>query len=451
MDPRTIQLLLGHRSLDTPARYLRVARTPLANVQSPFDLLRVDMIPPHHTGLRRCAPLQPPVTQGETGQRAPQQSGKLLTSCASMATPTQRLTPYRHPTKRSCTTSQCAQCGFERYADNSCRHRHGPKCQTLAKAPWLDARQADLLAVPYFHCVFPLPHDLTPLVLTNKRALFPLRLRATSQTLLQFGPHHLGGQLGGLWLLHTWDQTLKAHCHGHALVPGGALADQGTRGVPTPPRCLFPVQALSRVFRAKFLDTPHHRREPWGLPEQTASLETAHGFQRGIDRLYDQAWVIYAKRSMAGPGQGLDYLGRYTHRVAIANHRLIDVHHGQVRFPFRNRRQGNRLETMTLPAHECIRCFLLPVVPHGLQRLRHMGFLANRCKAQALRQCRQLLNHPAPPRPQNKTIAEWLWQWTGTDVTRCPHCGHGPLQRLPLAALPPRARHPGVPLVWDSS
>ena len=346
---------------------------------------------------------------------------------------------------------QCAQCGFERSADNSCRHRHCPKCQTLAKATWRDARQADLLAVPYFHCVFPLPHNLNPLVLTNKRALFPLLLRTTSQTLLQCGHHILGGQLDGLLLLHTWDQTRKAHFHVHALVPGGALADQGTRWVPTPPRFLFPVHALRRVLRAKCLDALHHRRETLVFTEQTASLETAHGLQRFIDRLYDQAWVVYAKRSLAGPGQGLDSLGRYTHRVAIANHRLIDVHHGQGRFPFRNRRQGHRLETMPLPAHEFIRRFLLPVVPHGLQRLRHIGFLANRCKAQALRQCRQLLHQPAPPRPQNKTRAEWLWQWTGTDVTRCPHCGHGPLQRLPLAALPPRAGRPGVPLVWDSS
>ena len=348
-------------------------------------------------------------------------------------------------------TEQCAQCGFKRSAYNSCRNRHCPKCQTLSKEKWLEERKANLLAVPYFHCVFTLPHDLNPLVLTNKRPLLTLLLRATSQTLLQFGRRNLGGQLGGLLLLHTWDQTLNAHFHVHALVPGGALADKGTRWVPTHPRFLFPVHALGTVFRSKFLAALHDSRESLVCREQTASLATAQGFQRFIARLYDKAWVVYAKRPMAGPEQVLDYLGRYTHRVAIANHRITDVHDGQVRFTFRNRRQGNRLETMTLPAHTFIRRFLLHVVPQGLQRLRHIGFLANRCKAQALRQCRQLLNQPAPPIPQKKTLAEWMWQWTGTDVTRCPHCGHGPLQRIPLATLPPRAGRRVVPPVWDSS
>jgi hypothetical protein len=154
---------------------------------------------------------------------------------------------------------------------------------------------------------------------------------------------------------------------------------------------------------------------------------------------------------MAGPQQVLDYLGRYTHRVAIANHRIVDVHATQVHFTFRHRRQGHRLETMPLPAPEFIRRFLLHVVPHGLQRLRPIGLLANRCKAQALQQCRHLLNQPAPPKPQKKTVAEWRWQWTGTDVTPWPHCGQGPRQRIPRASLPPGAGKPGVPPVWHSS
>jgi hypothetical protein len=346
---------------------------------------------------------------------------------------------------------QCGQCGFERYAYNSCRNRHWPKCQTLTKEKWLADRTADLLEVPYFHCVFTLPHDLNPLVLTNKRPLLTLLLQATSQTLLQFGHHNLGGQLGGLLLLHTWDQTLNAHFHVHALVPGGALADQGTRWVPTQPRFLFPVQALGTVFRSKFLDVLYDSRDTLVCAEQTAPLASAQGLRQFIDLLYNKAWIVYAKRPMAGPEQVLDYLGRYTHRVAIANHRIVDVQDGQVRLTFRNRRQGNRVEPMTLPAHEFIRRFLLHVVPHGFQRMRHIGFLANRCKAQALRQCRQLLHQPTPPRPQKKTVAEWMWQLTGTDVTRCPHCGHGPLQCIPLASLTPRAGRPVVLPVLDSS
>jgi hypothetical protein len=178
--------------------------------------------------------------------------------------------------------------------------------------------------------------------------------------------------------------------------------------MPTHARFLFPVQALGSVFRAKVLTALYDRRDTLGSAEQTAPLASAPGFRRFIKPLYDQAWVVYAKRPMAGPEQVLDYLGRYTHRVAIANHRIVEVKGGQVRFTFRNRRQGNRVETMTLPAHAFIHRFLLHVVPHGFQRLRHIGFLANRCKAKALRQCRQLLNQAEPLRPQKKTVAEWM-------------------------------------------
>jgi hypothetical protein len=313
------------------------------------------------------------------------------------------------------------------------------------------ARKAARLAGPSFHCVFPLPHDLHPLVLTHTRGLLTVLLRATSQTRVQCGHRNLGGQRGGLLLWHTWEQTLNAHCHVHALVPGGALADQGTRWVPTQPRCLFPVHALSMVCRRTCLAALHDSRDPCVCAEQTAPLQTVQGLQRFLDLLSAKAWVVDAKRPMAGPAPVLDALGRYTHRVAIANHRIIHGDDGQVRLTFRNRRQGNRVETMTVPAHACIRRFLFHVFPHGLQRLRPIGLLANRCKAQALRQCRQLRNQPEPPRPQHKTRAEWLWQWTGTDVTRCPHWGHGPLQRIPLTSLPLRAGRPGEPSVWDAS
>lgn len=346
---------------------------------------------------------------------------------------------------------QCGQCGFERYASNSCRNRHCPTCQTLRKEKWREDRQADLLAVPSFHCVFTLPHDLNPLVLTNKRALLTLLCRATSQTLLQFGHHNLGGQPGGILLLHTWEQTLNAHFHVHALAPGDALADKGTRWVSTHPRFLFPVHALSTVFRSKFLDALHDSRNTVMLAEQTAPLASAQGFRQFLARLYDHAWVVYAKRPMAGPQQGLDYLGRYTHRVAIANHRIVEVQDAQVRLTCRNRRQGHRVEIMSLPAHEFIRRFLVHGVPHGFQRLRPIGFLANRCKVKALRQGRPQRNQPEPARPQKKTLTEWRWQLTGTDVTRCPQCGHRPLPRIPLGSLTLRAGTPVPPPVLDSS
>jgi hypothetical protein len=184
--------------------------------------------------------------------------------------------------------------------------------------------------------------------------------------------------------------------------------------------------------------------------EETAPLAAPQGFRRFTDQRYAKAWIVYAKRSLAGPEHVLDYLSRYIHRVAIANHRIVDVHDGQVRFTYRNRRQGNRVQTMTLAAHEFIRRFLLHVVPQGLQRMRHIGFLANRCKARALRQCRQLLDQPSdPPSRPVKSVAEWLWQWTGTDINRCPECGQGPLLQLPLPPLPHSP--PSLPPLWDSS
>lgn len=349
---------------------------------------------------------------------------------------------------------QCPQCGFERYAYNSCRNRHCPTCQTLTKEQWVEARQADLLPVPYFHCVFTLPHELNALVLANKRPLLTLLLRAASQTLLQFGRQNLGGQLGGIQMLQTWDQTLGAHVHVHCLVPGGALADHGTRWVPTHPRFLFPVHALGTVFRTQFLDALHDSTttDTFVFPEETEGLASPHGFRRFTDQLSAKAWIVYAQQSLAGPEHVLDSLSRSTHRVAITNHRIVNVQDGQVHFTSRNRRQGNRVQTMTLDAHEFIRRFLLHVVPHGLQRMRHIGFLAHRCKARALRQCRALLDQPAnPPTAEKKTVVQWIWQLTGTDITRCPHCGQGPLHRTPLPALPLQPRYPSKPPLLDSS
>jgi hypothetical protein len=364
----------------------------------------------------------------------------------------------------ACRTAQlggheerCPQCGFERYAYSSCRNRHCPKCQTWPQAQWVEAQRAELLPTPYFHTVFTVPHDLNALILGNKRLLLTLLFRTASQTLLQFGQQNLGGQLGATLVLHTWDQTLNAHFHLHCLVPAGALAENGTHWVPTPPRFLFPVQALSTVFRAKFLAALQqaHHKEALRFAGQSAWLGSPAGFTHLLDQLFGQAWVVYTKPPCAGPAQVLEYLGRYIHRVAIANHRLLEVRDGHVRFTYRNRRQGNQVQTMTLEAQEFIRRFLLHIVPHGFQRLRHIGFLANRCKARALRQCRHLLGQPTQPPPREKPSAlEWMRQRTGIDITQCPHCGHGPLVRTPLPSLtalePTHEDPPEVPVV-DSS
>jgi ssDNA-binding Zn-finger/Zn-ribbon topoisomerase 1 len=342
---------------------------------------------------------------------------------------------------------QCPQCGFERYAYHSCRNRHCPKCQSFTTAQWVADRQADLLPVPYFHTVFTLPHALNVLVLGNKRRLLGLLFTAASQTLLQFGRHNLGGQLGGIMVLHTWDQLLNAHFHVHCLVPGGALADDGTRWVPTHPAFLFPVKALGTVFRAKFLDALGHARMTAALTfnDTTAAFATPQGFAHLLDHLSTTAWVVYAKAPFAGPAQVVDYLGRYTHRIALTNSRLVDVRDGHVCFTYRNRRNGDTLEQMTVDAHTFLHRFLLHVLPPGFVRLRHYGFLANRCKARTLPQCRQLLNHTPPPPPrQILTVTQWIQQVVGVDLTQCPQCGARPLQRrpIPAAALLQRPRSP---------
>lgn len=342
----------------------------------------------------------------------------------------------------ACRTAQlgghaerCPQCGFERYAYNSCRNRHCPKCQTVTKAKWVEARRAELLPTPYFHTVLTLPHELNPLILGNKRLLLGLLFRTASQTLLQFGRQNLGGQLGAVMVLHTRDQVLKTHVHLHALVPGGVLASHGTGWVPTHPKFLFPVKALGKVFRGKFLAALQEPALHQALcfNEHTAHLSTKAGFSQLIDQLYDKNWVVYAKRPFKGPEQVIEYIGRYTHRVAISNNRIVDVRQGQVRFTYRNRQKGDQLQTLELAAHAFIQRFLRHILPAGFVRIRHYGFLANRCKARALRQCRQALGQtPDPPVPPPKSIAQWMQQWAGIDITCCPQCGYRPLLRTPL-------------------
>jgi Putative transposase len=321
----------------------------------------------------------------------------------------------------------------------------------------VETQRAELLPTPSFHTVFTVPHALNALILGNKRLLLTLLFRTVRQTLLQCGQHNLGGQLGATLVLHTWDQTLNAHFHLHCLVPAGALAEDGTHWVPTPPRFLFPVQALSTVFRAKFLEAfqPAYHKEAWIFAQESAPCGSSSGFTHLRNQLSGQAWLVYAKRPCAGPTQVLEYLGRSIHRIALAQHRLLEVRDGCVRFTYRHRRQGNQVQTMTLEAQEFLRRFLLHILPHGFQRLRHVGFLANRCKARALRQCRHLLGQPTDPPPQEKPSAvEWMRQRTGIDLTPWPQCGHGPLMRSPLPPLTGRAPNQEasakVP-TWDSS
>jgi Putative transposase/Transposase zinc-binding domain len=343
----------------------------------------------------------------------------------------------------------CLACGFERHAYNSCRNRHCPKCQTVTKMRWLEARRAELLPTPYFHTVFTLPHELNPLVLANKRLLLGLLFQSASETLLDFGKRRLHGQLGAIMILHTWDQLLKPHFHVHALVPGGALGNQGQAWNPTKATYLFPVKALSTVFRAKFRDglKALYAEQALRLTDATLDLEAPRAFKRFVKRLCQKQWVVYAKAPFGSPEQTLSYLGRYTHRVAISNHRLLDLQGDQIRFTWRNRQRGDRSEIAQLHAHAFIKRFLMHVLPSGFVRIRHYGVLANRCKAYTLPLCRQALGQVATPPPEPKSVAQWMQQWTGIDITRCPACGHQPLERIPMPAVlgPSPNRDPPAP------
>ena len=345
----------------------------------------------------------------------------------------------------------CAHCGFERYAYNSCRNRHCPKCQALVTAQWLEARQAELLPVPYFHNVFTLPHELNALILCqeqNQRAILGLLFRAAAETLLQFGRSNLGGTLGITMVLHTWDQQLRAHFHVHCLITGGALAADGSHWQPARPNFLFPVRALSKVFRGKFLDGLRQLFDDQRLVfpaalSSVARLADRDAFAALLSQLRRRPWVVYSKAPFAGPRKMLDYLGRYTQRVAISNARLLDVDDDQVRFYFRDRAAGDIRKVATLPADEFLRRFLLHVLPKGFTRIRHYGLLASRTKNELLPRCRQLLGAAEPPAAQEKTTAEWLLQLLGVDVTRCPQCGQRPLERTelpPLRSRPAPAR-----------
>lgn len=337
---------------------------------------------------------------------------------------------------------RCDACGYEKPAYNSCRNRHCPKCQAVTKSAWREARRNELLPVGYFHTVFTLPHELNPIVLCNQKVIFDLLFSAVSETLIAFGKNPkngLGGKIGFIAVLHTWDQTLLDHIHLHCLIPGGALSWDQERWIPARENYLFPVQALSRTFRGKFLDFLKRAFESGRLifPGKTAVRGSEDGFSRVILDTKKKDWVVYSKRPFAGPEQVLSYLGRYTQRVAISNHRIVDVGKGNVTFTYKDRRDADRLKQMTLKAQEFIRRFLLHVLPQGLVRIRHFGFLANRCKKKDLLTCRRLLGRDqAPTQPTPKTTAEWMLEWTGVDITKCPCCKEGTLRVI--REIPPR-------------
>jgi hypothetical protein len=346
---------------------------------------------------------------------------------------------------------QCDSCSFQRQAYNSCRNRHCPKCGSLDKARWLEDRKAELLPVGYFHLVFTLPHELNPLTLSNKKVICDILFKAVSQTLLEFARTHLGGLLGFICVLHTWDQTLRDHFHLHCLIPAGALSLDRSHWIPTRVGFLFPVRALSLVFRGKFLDMLQtaFAKDQLRYVGRCAPLEQPKGFHQLTRSLAAKKWVVYAKRPFSVPDKVLDYLGRYTHRVAISNNRILSLDQGRVTFSYRDRKNENRLSSTTVESDEFIRRFLLHVLPDGFMRVRHFGFLANRSKKHNLAQCRELLGiETQPNRSPKKSAREVMLDLTGVDLALCPRCRVGTLiliRKLPALHFAARRAHTSQP------
>jgi len=290
---------------------------------------------------------------------------------------------------------RCDRCDHEEISYNSCRNRHCPKCQAMARAAWLDQRRQDLIPTPYFHVVFTLPDDIGPLVLQNKAELYGLLFRAAARSLQEIAADekHLGAQLGFLTVLHTWGQTLRYHPHVHCVVPGGGISVDGSSWVPCADRFFLPVRALSWLFRGKYLAGLEALRQSGEL-EMCGSLKRLRGAEAWQDlrqALFAKDWVVYIKPPFGGPEQVLKYLARYTHRVAISNGRLLSAADGKISFRWKDYAHGNAKRAMTLSAPEFIRRFLLHVLPKGFVRIRHYGFLSNRVRKQKLELVRELV------------------------------------------------------------
>jgi hypothetical protein len=327
---------------------------------------------------------------------------------------------------------RCGDCGHQRVAYNSCRNRNCPKCQGLARAQWLEDRQAELLDAPYFHVVFTVPDEIAVIAFQNQVVVYDILFRAVSETLTRIAadPKHLGAEIGFLAVLHSWGQNLMHHPHLHCLVPGGGIAPDGQSWIACKPGFFLAVRVLSRMFRALFL---HYLEKAFTAGQLKFFAEHRHlqepaAFHRYLAPTYKVEWVIYAKPPFAGPAQVLEYVGRYTHRVAISNSRLVSIEDGKVQFRWRDYRQENRQKVMTLDGGEFIRRFLIHVLPDGFHRIRYYGFLSNCHRSRKLAQCRALLGMASVGPSAVEPTAGYHDRYErliGHSLRECPHCHTG--------------------------
>jgi hypothetical protein len=343
---------------------------------------------------------------------------------------------------------QCDHCGHVEISYNSCRNRHCPKCQTLRKEKWIEAHSQDLLPIEYFHVVFTLPSELNLLVSMNRKLMDDLLFRSVFETLttLANDPKRLGATVGVIGILHTWGQNLMDHPHLHCIVTGGGLSSDKTRWVSCRKGFFIPVRVMSALFRGKFLDLLKRcfQSDDLVFPSSLSHLKLPGNFEIFRNQLYLKKWVVYCKPPFDGPKGVLQYLGRYTHRIAISNHRLLHLHHGKVSFLWRDYADHNRQKIMTLKVDEFIRRFLLHVLPPRYVRIRHFGLLANRKRKHTIALCRQILEDTKTETKQNdrkETWQEQLFRICGIDVTLCPVCQKGRMCRI-ATLLPYRCHSP---------
>jgi hypothetical protein len=328
---------------------------------------------------------------------------------------------------------RCNHCGTVRITYHSCRNRHCPRCQHMPRERWLEKRKDEILPTSYFHVVFTLPHEFNTIILNNKAVMLNILFKAASQTLLTFGQNELGGKLGFIAILHTWDQKLKAHFHLHCLIAGGAVSKDTVRWTPCKNNYLFNNKALSLVFRGKFMDQMSN-----ACQGEKLKLD-GNQYKNLKNKLYAKEWIVDVRDPVKNPQHVLEYLARYTHRVAIANSRLTALKDGMVTFNINNRKQ-NRKEQITITAVEFIRRFLLHSLPKGFVRIRHYGFLANRNRTANLNAIRQLMGLSAAAEKHIASLTEMMLKLTGIDITTCPCCHKGKMQLLfeiPRRRAPP--------------
>jgi hypothetical protein len=345
---------------------------------------------------------------------------------------------------------QCDSCDHRRVFYNSCRNRHCPKCQSLARAKWVDVRLSQILDCEYFHVVFTIPEEVAAIAYQNKKVVYGILFRAAAETLrtIAADPRHLGAEIGFFAVLHTWGQNLLHHPHLHVVATGGGLARNNTQWMACRPGFFLPVRVLSRLFRRLFLTDLQLAYDSGRLRFSSSLLELNNplAFTRYLSAARKKEWVVYAKRPFAGPQQVIDYVGRYTHRVAISNNRLLHIADDQVSFQWIDYRHLHRQKRMTLAADEFIRRFLIHVLPTGFQRIRYYGLLGNRFRRQKLESCRQLLGMPLPEPASQEGIRtedyrDRYQRLTGSSLRQCPVCHRGHMSLVdtlaPLATVSP--------------